>query len=75
MHVNCVLTPCATVGVTGLMLSEAIAAGVTVRFVEPDMPLIAAAMVLVPRASAVANPDWPVLLLIEAAAEEELQVT
>ena len=75
MHVNCVLTPCATVGVTGLMLSEAIAAGVTVRLVEPEMPLTVAAMVLLPRASAVANPDWPLLLLIEAAAEEELQVT
>jgi hypothetical protein len=74
--VNCRVVPRAILGLTGSIVIDCRVAGVTVRVVVPEIPSIAAVMVVEPTARAVANPLEPAVLLIEATApSDELQVT
>ena len=73
---KCCIVPNAMLGFVGVTARETSVAGDTVSVVDPETVPNAALIVVDPEATEVANPLEPaVLLMVAAAAVEELQVT
>jgi hypothetical protein len=74
--VNCWVVPLTILRLVRVIAMDTSAAGVTVRYVDPDMPPDVAVIVVDPVATAVVDPlELAALLIVATPVLDELQVT